>query len=497
MKTVPCLPLMLASLVLPLVGSPQINQSNSLVTCGSPNDPTSDFGVTCSADLTGIPAFAYPLVATFYVGGGCVGGIAQWFSQDTLLEPPGPTYESSAGVYSEFCEGGQVQLGTTWDFRRLINNDHYSPLACGSFIFYTDALEQAMFDWTLQAIDCAAGSFRLLLTDEPDDPGDVSYDYRSTAIHYLLFKNGAYLVSGSLWSLRVPNTQTFALNGLTAGTYQITLTDYVDQDGYVYCPSSYSRTFTVPAAGDCNVNVAIRASLQGALPNSAIMTDALRSANLIPLTEPYSALGYTYTSSSPGASVPATMLVVTGNDAIVDWIVVELRDGTTPSQVVYSKAALIQRDGDVVGTDGDPYVNFPVAAGNYYVALRHRNHLGVMTGSAQALGVMPETIDFQRAALGCFGTNPRTLAGSVYCLWSGDGNGNGTLQYVGANNDRDPILTAVGGTTPNNTLGPVYDRRDVNLDGVIKYVGANNDRDPILTNVGSTTPNNTRMQQLP
>jgi len=69
--------------------------------------------------------------------------------------------------------------------------------------------------------------------------------------------------------------------------------------------------------------------------------------------------------------------------------------------------------------------------------------------------------------------------------------------YSGTGNDRDPILLAVGSTTPNNTVTNTYDRRDTNLDGVIKYTGSANDRDIILTNVGSTTPNNTRTQQLP
>jgi len=38
---------------------------------------------------------------------------------------------------------------------------------------------------------------------------------------------------------------------------------------------------------------------------------------------------------------------------------------------------------------------------------------------------------------------------------------------------------------------------DMNLDIIIKYIGANNDRDPILTAVGGSTPANTRVQQLP
>jgi hypothetical protein len=38
---------------------------------------------------------------------------------------------------------------------------------------------------------------------------------------------------------------------------------------------------------------------------------------------------------------------------------------------------------------------------------------------------------------------------------------------------------------------------DVNMDGLVKYTGANNDRDPILTNVGGTIPTNVRSEQLP
>ena len=87
--------------------------------------------------------------------------------------------------------------------------------------------------------------------------------------------------------------------------------------------------------------------------------------------------------------------------------------------------------------------------------------------------------------------------GGVQVLWAGDVTFNGQVKYTGSGNDRDPILTTVGSTTPNNTLNNVYDRRDTNLDGVIKYTGSANDRDIILTNVGSTTPNNTRTQQLP
>ena len=251
--------------------------------------------------------------------------------------------------------------------------------------------------------------------------------------------------------------------------------------------------------GDCGVNFFLKAFLDGAYTSGTLMSDALRTANLVPTTQPYTGLGYTYTGSPTGLTIAPSVLAVTGADAIVDWVVVELRNPTTPATVVHSKPALLQRDGDVVDTDGATYLNFPVAAGNYHVALRHRNHLGVMTGAPIALTTDPAntTIDLRSQSFATWGSNARVLKSANFCLWAGDATGDGALKYTGAGNDRDPILIAIGGTSPNNTLGPVYDRRDVNLDGVIKYTGSGNDRDIILTNVGSTTPNITRSQQLP
>jgi len=137
------------------------------------------------------------------------------------------------------------------------------------------------------------------------------------------------------------------------------------------------------------------------------------------------------------------------------------------------------------------------AGAAYTIAIRHRNHLGAMTATPVALSGGATTLDFRGPALALFGTEPVRDINGVRVLWSGEAALDGQLKYTGTGNDRDPILTAVGSTTPNNTLENVYDRRDTNLDGVVKYTGSANDRDRILTNVGSTTPNNTRTQQLP
>lgn len=292
------------------------------------------------------------------------------------------------------------------------------------------------------------------------------------------------------WRLNTP---------LTNGSYLISFPQYMETNVGINCADAEFVTINNVTPGDCGVNFRLRAALDGALPSGTTMTDGLRNANLIPAIEPYTGLGYNFVGSSPGVSLAPGLLSVTGNSAIVDWVVVELRSTTAPHPVLYSKAALIRRDGFIADPDGDVYINCPVATGSYRIALRHRNHLGVMTSLSTDLGTNPFTngslYDFRTQSV--YGTNARVLKNGIYCLWAGDATGDGTIKYVGAGNDRDAILLSVGGSTPNNSVNNVYDRRDTNLDGAIKYTGVANDRDVILTNVGSTTPNNTRTQQLP
>ncbi|HNK68098.1 MAG TPA: hypothetical protein PKH36_05195, partial [Flavobacteriales bacterium] len=75
-------------------------------------------------------------------------------------------------------------------------------------------------------------------------------------------------------------------------------------------------------------------------------------------------------------------------------------------------------------------------------------------------------------------------------------NGNGQVKYTGNGNDRDQILSLVGGTSPNVSLTGYY-RQDVNMDGRVRYTGTGNDRDRILTTIGGTMPNATRTGQVP
>ena len=270
--------------------------------------------------------------------------------------------------------------------------------------------------------------------------------------------------------------------------------------------SSVVLTITEPDSdgngiGDaCEASVGLRAALDGPYSTATgLMSDGLRTQGLLPLTEPYTALGYPHVLGGGETTSPA-VLAVTGADAIVDWVLVELRSALTPSTVVASRSALLQRDGDVVGVDGLSAVRFPVLAGPYHVALRHRNHLGVMTASAMDLASSPGVIDLKLAATAVHGTLPRrerTGAFPAWALWGGDVNFDRSVKYTGTGNDRDPVLTTIGGAVPTTTVAPVYLGQDVNLDGAVRYTGGANDRDPILQSIGGAVPTATRLEQLP
>ena len=251
-----------------------------------------------------------------------------------------------------------------------------------------------------------------------------------------------------------------------------------------------------------NSGVSVRASVQALAllegpwnTGTQQMNDNLRAAGLIPLVEPYTGLGYPQAGGGGGES---TTLATISSVGAIDWVRAELRDGSNPALLVAVRHALVQPNGYLIDpVTGDDFIQFNALPGNYYLVVRHRNHLGVMTSGPIALSASAAEIDFTSSSTATFGTSARKTIGAVQVLWAGDVTGNHQLKYTGSGNDRDPILVNVGSTTPNSIVTGQYVREDVNMDAAVKYAGSANDRDPILVNVGSTTPNNTRTEQVP
>ncbi|MBK8338834.1 MAG: right-handed parallel beta-helix repeat-containing protein [Flavobacteriales bacterium] len=226
---------------------------------------------------------------------------------------------------------------------------------------------------------------------------------------------------------------------------------------------------------------------------TGIMATSLKTAGLVPQTEPYTALGITVANS--GATVASSVWNATGNQTVVDWVVLELRNADATYTVAERRAAILRADGTVVdAASGNTQVSFGTTTVGKYLVVRHRNHLPAMTSSA--ISQVNQVMDFSLPAVSLYGTNGMQTNGTYRALWPGDVTRNHVVSYAGSNNDRDPMLVAVGSTVPTNTITG-YRVEDVNLDGTVKYVGSANDRDVILVTIGGTVPTATKAAQVP
>lgn len=255
-----------------------------------------------------------------------------------------------------------------------------------------------------------------------------------------------------------------------------TQNDVIQADG---CTCSGSMNLTT-------ISLNAKVILQGAYNTSNnLMNDLLRQQNLIPLTQPYSNdLNFQHVGNEQTTN---QVLNQTGENAIVDWVLLELRNANNPSQILNTRAALLQRDGDIVDVDGISPVSFEVSENNYFLSVRHRNHLGTMTENIININNNP-TIDFTNPTLNLFGTNPTLIENNIQMLWSGNANSNETIIFQGTDNDPNAIFFDVL-SAPNNDSGLTnfifagYSNSDLNMDGQIIYQGTDNEPNEPFFNV--------------
>lgn len=264
-------------------------------------------------------------------------------------------------------------------------------------------------------------------------------------------------------------------------------------DGIVNNGESDPRDACNPYLSNHCVGVAIqvKALLQGpkvGAANTDLMRDGLREKGLLPSEEPYKSIDMFKLANEGGSEVcdPA-IFEVEGEDAIVDWMLVELRHGDNSDSIVATRSALLQRDGDIVMPNGDTILAFDlVRSGDYYVAIRHRNHLGVMTELKAELSPTPTLFDFRDPNLETRGTSSRVdIGGGEMALWGGDFNNNRKTVYQGPNNDILALFFNVM-LNPENTgllanyISEGYQLTDFDLDGTSIYQGPNNERSMML-----------------
>ena len=266
---------------------------------------------------------------------------------------------------------------------------------------------------------------------------------------------------------------------------------------------------------DANISITgkslkIRLYLEGSLMNSSnafsidgrkLMRDDLRvspfdSKNYIPTNDPYQTtikfvnLSVKHKHVGAGSLPQYTTIVdssavfgVVGDNAIVDWVFVEIRSANDNQEVIATRSGLLQRDGDVVDVDGFSDLLFSdLTDPQFYVAVYHRNHLGCMsmlvTGDNLVDFTNPQTPVFD------FGTsmgqmlNFTGLSRNLYvfsgkaALWGGNFNADKTIKFSPPADDHNIMMMEASGFAEQGVFskGAVgYFQGDFDMNSRVKY----------------------------
>ncbi len=249
--------------------------------------------------------------------------------------------------------------------------------------------------------------------------------------------------------------------------------------------------------------------LQGANPTGSplLMSDLLRTnvayvpntlpaSNLLPTADPYATPTYSTGAvralDSDPTSVTSTAVfndLSIADNQIVDWVFVELRNITSASTstLIQTRSGLLQRDGDIVDIDGVSPLYFKNASvgSNYAVAVRHRNHIGILSNLSVpiSLGLTSTNPNLTTGALNGAASVNYLNNGSVNLLYAGNANFNSNVRYTSFSNDKDYLYINLLGSSAGTVLTNVYHQGDLNMNRVVRYTSFSNDKDYLYINV--------------
>ena len=182
---------------------------------------------------------------------------------------------------------------------------------------------------------------------------------------------------------------------------------------------------------NCNLNaeIALNIWLEGAYDNLTTgMNTILLEKNLLPLSQPFGTSPHFYF----GTEVLMSWADFPTNT--VDWLLIELRDANDNTQIMAQKAALLLADGNIVNADGTTLSFENIAANqNYFIVVRHRNHLDIMSSNAVSFASnaaydmsVPSNVMGSTAQL-------QALSNGKYALLAGDFDASGHINFTDIN----------------------------------------------------------------
>ena len=229
------------------------------------------------------------------------------------------------------------------------------------------------------------------------------------------------------------------------------------------------------------------------------MNAALAQFGLLPQTDPYANLVQFQHINNNFEPELTNDEILSSNITlpIVDWVFIELRSANDPANVISTRSALLRSDGRVVNIEGQNIIDFgtDIPIENYHVAVRHRNHLGVMTSNPIDFSADNVTLDFTDPNLETWGQNAQVyLDANTRAMWAGNANMDHQIIYQGAGADNNEAFFAILSATENtqqniNFILTNYTPSDCQLDSKVIFQGAENDNNLRFFNILSHPQN--------
>lgn len=171
---------------------------------------------------------------------------------------------------------------------------------------------------------------------------------------------------------------------------------------------------------DSKISFFAKVFLGGAFRENT-MVNFLERKNDIPKLQPFANPPWNYQGVESINNPP---------ENTVDWILVELRDHLFNLKA--RKAALLKIDGLVADLDGFSPISFERSSNEqYYIVLKHRNHLSIMSRTKVALSSNTITYDFTTSQEKAYGeSSMELLSNGKFGMIAGDSNQDGEINLL-------------------------------------------------------------------
>ena len=299
--------------------------------------------------------------------------------------------------------------GTNYGWRCYEGDEMYNSSGCNDPGFYTFPV----YTYSHSEGCSVTGGYVYRGTMFPNFYGKYFFaDYCSAEI-WTIHSDGISWVTESFGDF---STNRFSAFGENANG-ELFVSGYVD--GIIYRVVDSSSIITL------NLKVFLEGSFEG-----TEMTTNLNIAGIIPLNQPFNSAPWNYNGTETVPDIP--------NSDIVDWVLIELRDAksvslATGSNRIARQAAFVNKDGNIVGLDGNPGIQF----NNYvnhqlFVVVHHRNHLSVMSNQPLQEANNVYSWDFTTDQDQAFGGSDaqKELSPGIWGMITADGNRDGIIDNL-------------------------------------------------------------------